>query len=226
MRRALLMIAAAVLLVPASARAQQTLNFQLGGFIPHSADARPSSDVLVQDQSSLDFATSDFNGVTFGGEWLFPIHNNFEGGLGLGFYNRTVPSVYLNVVNSNGSEIGQDLKLRIVPFTATVRFLPLGHGGFEPYIGAGVAAYYWRYAETGQFVDVNNNIFQGSFVGSGSAVGPVVMGGFRGVFDPLTAGFEVRWQSGKGNLPADQSFAGSKIDLGGFNYLFTLGIRF
>ena len=29
-----------------------------------------------------------------------------------------------------------------------------------------------------------------------------------------------------GNLPGDQSFSGTKIDLGGMNYLFTFAIRF
>ena len=37
---------------------------------------------------------------------------------------------------------------------------------------------------------------------------------------------EIRWHGGKGQLPSDQSFAGTKIDLGGFNYLFTFGVRF
>ncbi len=227
MRRALLLITLAVLLVPATARAQQTINFQLGGFVPHAPDARPFDDVLNQNLNFLAFNPSDFDGFTFGGEWLFPLHNYFEGGLGLGFYTHSVHSVYLNQINTDtGFDIPQELKLRIVPFTATVRFLPLGHGGFEPYIGGGVAAYYWRYAETGQWVDPNGDIFVGNFVGSGSAVGPVVVGGVRGFFDPMTVGFEIRWQSGHGNLPADQGFAGSRIDLGGVNYLATVGIRF
>ena len=53
-----------------------------------------------------------------------------------------MPTVYTDFVNANGTEIEQDLKLRIVPFTATVRFLPLGHhDGVEPYIGAGVGVF-------------------------------------------------------------------------------------
>ena len=43
---------------------------------------------------------------------------------------------------------------------------------------------------------------------------------------PMAPGFEIRWQSAKGTLPTDQSFAGTKIDLGGLNYLFTFAIRF
>ena len=45
-------------------------------------------------------------------------------------------------VNSNFSEIEQEFKLRIVPFTATFRFLPLGRkGAVQPYIGGGVGVF-------------------------------------------------------------------------------------
>ncbi len=91
----------------------------------------------------------------------------------------------------------------------------------------GVGVFGWRYSEYGQFVDPDTlAIFNGTFVGSGSAVGPVVLGGVRVPMGPTAAGFEARWQSAKGSLPADQGFAGTKIDLGGMNYLFTFSIRF
>jgi hypothetical protein len=230
MRRALFLILAAVLLAPAAAFAQQTVNFTIGGFVPTSEDARDRDDVLVQDLSDatpLAFQVSDFKGWTFSGEWLFALTHNLEGGLGLGYYQRSVPSVYATLVNADGSEIEQELKLRIVPFTATIRFLPLGyHNGFEPYIGGGVAAYWWRYSESGQFVDpADNSIFRNSYVGSGGAVGPTILGGARVSLGPTVVGGEIRWQGGHGDLPADQ-FLGSRIDLGGMNYLFTIGVRF
>jgi hypothetical protein len=84
----------------------------------------------------------------------------------------------------------------------------------------------WRYSETGQFVDSQNNIFIGNFVASGGQAGPVVLGGLRFGLGGVTAGGEIRWQSAKATLPADQGFAGPKLDLGGFNYLFTMGFRF
>ena len=68
-----------------------------------------------------------------------------------------MPSVYRDFVNTNGAEIAQDLKLRIVPFTATVRFLPIGRGGVEPYVGGGLGVFNWRYSETGEFVDFSDN---------------------------------------------------------------------
>ena len=86
---------------------------------------------------------------SFGGEYLTALGDNFDAGLGVGYYQRTVPTVYTDFVNANGTEIEQDLKLRIVPFTATVRWLPMGHhNGVEPYIGAGVGVFNYRYSET------------------------------------------------------------------------------
>lgn len=231
MRRLAFLIVIAALAAPSAASAQQAVNFFVGAFHPRSFDGRDVNDVLVQDVSvsqPMLFNISDFNGVTFGGEWLIPFGRNFEGGLGIGYYQHTVPSVYANLVNANGSEIEQDLKLRIVPFAATVRFLPIGRrNGIEPYIGGGVNVYYWRYSESGQFVDLrDNSIFTDNFVGSGGAVGPVIVGGVRFGFDPILAGGEIRWQGGKGNLPGGDQFLGTTIDLGGVNYLFTIGLRF
>ena len=97
----------------------------------------------------LAFNIGDFSGPLFGAEWLTALGDNFDAGLGVGFYQRTVPTVYNDFVNANGTEIEQDLKLRVVPFTATVRWLPMGHhNGVEPYIGAGVGVFNYRYSET------------------------------------------------------------------------------
>jgi outer membrane protein W len=214
--------------VPAApASAQQSLNLYVGGFVPRAEDARDRNDVLVNNLNFLAFNIKDFNAPTVGGEWLVGLGDNFEGSLGVGFHTRTVPTVYLNFVNTNGSEIEQDLKLRVVPFTATVRFLPMGHhNGIEPYIGAGVGVFNYRYSESGQFLATDRTIFRDTFVGSGTATGPVILGGVRVPVGSWGVGGEIRYQSAKGDLPSDQDFAGSKIDLGGFNYLFTVNVRF
>jgi hypothetical protein len=217
-----------------SASAQQAVNFYLGGFVPTSADARGdisgglSNDVLVRNQEFLSFRIQDFDGFTFGGEWLFPLHDKFEAGLGIGYFQETVHAVDANYVNANGSEVVANLKLRIVPTTATVRFTPLGTKAWiQPYVGGGVGIFGWRYSEYGQFVDPTTlNIFNGNFVGSGWTVGPVLLGGVRVPIGPLAAGFEARWQKAHGDLPSDQGFSGTEIDLGGMNYLATVAVRF
>jgi opacity protein-like surface antigen len=231
---AVLAVALGFLAAPASAQ-QQSVNIYIGGFFPHgdqlssgNVTGRTPDDVLTANSVFLAFDFHNFNGATIGGEWLFGLGDHFDGGLGVGYYQKTVPSVYFDLVNANGSEISQDLRLRVVPFTATVRFLPLGHtDAFKPYIGAGVGVFSWNYQENGQFVDLNNNIFVGTFTGSGAAVGPVVLGGAQfPIGKQVDLGAEIRYQNASGNLPAAQGFAGSKIDLGGFNYLFTMNFKF
>jgi len=215
-----------------SASAQQSVNLFVGGFVPTSLDAR-ENDVLVNDQNFLLFRFDQFTGATVGGEYLVSLGDFFDAGLSAGFYQKTVPAIDANYVNANGSNIEADLKLRIVPFDATVRVLPFGHRApIVPYVGAGVGIYAWRYSESGQFVDYtppvprSPNIFPGTFVATGTSVGPVVLGGFRVPIGPMAPGFEIRWQGGTGKLPAGQTFSSSKIDLGGISYLFTFNVRF
>ena len=222
----LLLLCTAV--APSTADAQQTINFSLGLLTPRGADARVDGDVLNANRTFLFFDVDDFKSASIGGEWLVPFNEFFEGGAGIGFSRRTVPSVYADFTDNFGNEIEQKLRLRMVPFSFTVRALPLGQSNpFQPYIGAGLAVINWRYAEFGDFVDFGlpgSPVFPGSFVATGTSTGPVVLGGIRFGGETLTAGGEIRYHRAEGDLSSD--FEGSKIDLGGWTYNFTLGIRF
>jgi hypothetical protein len=228
---------AALMAVAAPVAAQgQAVIFNLGYFTLSGQDGRGEGDVLNADRcidttflcEPLLFDVGDFNNATFGGEYLVGIGEYLEAGVGVGYYQRTVPTIYDLVTRPDGSEIEQDLKLRIVPITGTLRLIATGrHAAIQPYIGAGIAALSWRYSETGEFVDpVDLSIFRANFESSGTAVGPVILGGVRGrVADALLIGGEVRWQSGEGDLPPDD-FLGDRIDLGGTSYNFTIGVMF
>ena len=219
--------AAVVLLVPSIASAQQTLNFSVGGFVPKGFSDRDVDDVLVNNQDFLAFDIDDFHGATFGAEWLANLGDKFEAGLGTGYYSGSAPAVYYDFVNANGSEIEQDLKLRVVPFTATVRFLPMGHGkGIEPYIGGGVGVLSWKYKEVGQFLATDGSIFRDEFEADGTSSGPLFLGGVRVPVGQWGFGFELRHQSGEGKIPVEDDFAGTSIDLSGFSYNFTVHVRF
>ena len=231
-RRLLIPLCAALLVgsvAPSRAEAQQSINVYLGGFVPRGLGDRVADDVLFENDATLLFDVRDFRGVTAGGEYLVGFGEFFDGGLGIGIYSRTAPAIDLDFVNQDGSDIEADLKLRIVPITATIRYLPLGHhDAIVPYIGGGVGIYNWRYTETGDFVAANGDIIHGAFAGSGTTVGPVILGGVRVPIGRSGSGIggEIRYQRGTGDLPSDQGFAGSKIDLGGFNYLFTVNVGF
>ena len=217
----------ATFVAPVPGYAQQSISFFGGGFVPRGEDARVKGDVLLNDQGFFLFDLSKFKGGTAGADWLIAVHDNVEVGLGLGVYSKSVPSTYADLINENGAEIEQRLKLRIVPFTATFRLLPLGrHAPVQPYLGAGVSVMSWRYTETGDFVDFDGNIFNDRFVGSGTETGPLLLGGVRVPIGSTDLGLEIRHQSGEGKIdPLD--FAGAtKVDLGGFSYLATVNIRF
>ena len=227
--------AAALALGAAPAAAQQTLNFSLGYFTVRGEDARVEGDILTDHLGAGDarlvFEMSDFNGASVGAEWLVPLGQYLEAGAGVAFTRRTVPSVYEAFTDADGSEIEQDLRLRLVPIALTIRVLPLGQGsGVQPYFGAGLGIVNWRYSETGEFVDFSRQraIFREQFVASGSETGPVVLGGIRFAGDNLSSGFEVRYQSA--DAPLGSSFGSTqpnpRIDLGGWTYQFTIGMRF
>ena len=222
-----LIVAAAFGGVAAPAAAQQVVSVQFGGFFPRGEDSRVEGDVLVVNRQYLLFDFGEFNGVTVSGDWSVALGEFLEAGAGFGFYQRTFPAIYNDWVNENGSEIEQDLKLRIMPATFIVRILPLGaRRAFQPYVGGGLGVYFWRYSETGEFVDFyDGSIFRDSFVQSGTSAGPVVVFGARGrVSESALLGIEYRYQWGQGNL--SQDFLSDKIDLGGFYILGTFGYRF
>jgi len=227
MLAAVILVSAFVAASASPARAQQSLTFNLGGFMPRGEDGRTKGDVLVVNRQYLLFSVADFNGFTVGGEWAIGLGEYFEAGIGVGYYQETVPAIYDEWVNLDGSEIQQDLKLRIAPITAIARILPLGKKrAFQPYVGAGLGIYSWRYSETGEFVDFSDNsIYRDSYVASGTAVGPVAVFGARGrLGKSFSLGLEVRLQWGQADL--SQDFLGDKLDLGGTSVLSTFTYRF
>jgi opacity protein-like surface antigen len=240
-RLAMALMVVATLCVPAAASAQirqvsssndhkQTLNFTLGYFALNGFDSRDDDDVLlaeVQNAQPLLFEIKDFNSAQVGGEYLFGIGSRFEAGVGIGYSQRTVHSIYAHVTHADDTEIEQDLKLRQIPvaFTGRVLLLPRG-SAVEPYVGAGIVAIRWRYSETGEFVADNRDIFPARYIAEGTASGPIVLGGVRAPFGNWSVGGEVRWQKAVGTKLLDEGFLTDRLDLGGWTTNFTFGVRF
>jgi opacity protein-like surface antigen len=231
----------ATLLAPAAASAQirqvsssdaskQTVNFTIGYFALKGLDSRVEDDVLLGDLQNahpLLFEVKDFNSALFSGEYLVGFGSHFEAGVGVGYSQRTVPSIYRDLTHADNTEIQQDLKLKQIPvsFTGRVLLLPRG-SAVEPYIGAGVVAIRWRYSEIGEFVDIDGTIFPARFIAEGTSAGPTVLGGIRAPIGNWTVGGEARWQKVEGDIPADLLLLGTRIDLGGWAGNFTFGVRF
>jgi len=230
MRRLVFGGLAALLLSATPALAQDSVvGVHVGGFLLKGEDGRSRDDALANNLSFLSFDIGDFNGPVIGGDYFISAGSFVEVGVGLGFYQRTVPSVYDRFVDTDGTEIEQDLKLRVIPVTATVRLFPLSRdGGFQPYVGGGVAINRWRYSEAGEFVDFSDGaIFRDSFVDEGTKAGPVFLGGIR---FPIGAsallGGEYRYSTAKVDLDPSLGFAGETLDIGGSTLLVTLQFKF
>ena len=213
----------------APVEAQQSLGLNVGYFSVRGEDARIAEDVLLENRNLFAFDIPDFSGGTVGAEWLIGIGDYFDAGVGVGFYQRTVPSVYADFIDIDGSEISQDFRLRVVPLTATVSVLPFGREiPVQPYFGVGIGLFNWGYSEVGEFIDFSNfDVFRDRFVASGHDVGGLILGGLRVPFgDRFAAGGEVRYQSVSGKVGIDQGFLNERIDLGGIATQFTFQIRF
>jgi hypothetical protein len=131
-------------------------------------------------------------------------------------------------VSSTGAEVDQELKLRLTPIDLSIRVLPLRQTSpLQPYFGVGLSVINWRYTESGQFIDFSNGgraIFTDEFTADGTDTGPVFMGGLRFAGRSFTAGGEIRYRQATGTVGND--FAGTRIDLGGWTYQGTIGVRF
>jgi len=215
---------------PAAAQAVHSVHIGAGLFAPRTLDARSSDDVWVENLNTLSFNIKDFRGGTATGEWTVTFNERVEVGLSGGIYQRTVPSRYREYININGAEIEQDLKLRVVPVSGIVRFLPFGRAGTaQPYVGVGISALNWRYSETGEFVDFFDGfaVFRDRYVANGTAIGGVVLGGLRLPLggDIYALNSEFRYQFGEGDLGGN-GFLTDKIDLSGMNFTVGFQIRF
>lgn len=231
---------------PASAQVVHSVTMGAGFFWPRGFEGRVDGDVLVADLTqpiipgtvppstgSLQFEIGDFRSFPVFGEYNLTFGDRVEASFGVGYSQRKVDSVYRDLVNSarGGAEIEQDLSLRMIPFTAVVRFLPFGDAGsFQPYVGAGFTAVNFRYSESGEFVDPTDlAVFHDQFVASGTSVGGMILGGIRMPLGGDVYAFQVegRYQFVSGDTGgAANGFLGSKIDMSGGTLMGGLVIRF
>lgn len=225
---AVLAAAMATALLAAPAAAQQSLNVQIGGFKALDASRRSVDDVLLADYQYLAFDIRDMKGTTVSADWSVLLGDKLEVGVGAGYFSKTVPSVWADMVYDDGSEIWQDITLRVAPITAQAKFFPLGaRGVVQPYVGAGASLYLWHYREVGDFVDyTDNSVYAADYKGSGTAFGPVAIAGLRVRVGPAaTVGVEGRYQWGKAKISTNE-FLTDTLDLGGTSILATFGFRF
>lgn len=191
---------------------------------------------FVGDQ--LTVSRSDFRAPTFNMELGLLLTQSVavEGGFDIG--RRTVSSEYRRFISSTGQPITQDSKLDQSALTVGVRFTPAGHGQrisrfafiprrMTPYAGAGLQAMYYKFSQTGSFVDfVDRSIFQDVFRSSGWTFGPYVRGGVDlQVWRRLFVNADIRYAWLRSDLSRDFSgFDG--IDLAGARAATGISLKF
>lgn len=227
--------------VPASAQIVQSVNVGGGWIWPRGFESRVAGDTIVANLSSSDPLVFDidwFDGGQVFGEWNVAFGDRLEVSGGISYYQQTVPSYYRDFFNdATGFPVSQDLKLRMMPITGIVRFLPVGRpSSFQPYVGGGFAVVNWKYSEAGEFVatdectpDGGCPIFAASFVESSTDLGAVFVMGARvpigGDIYGLTFEYRYQWAEGEtGGI--DNGFLGPKIDLSAASFNIGFLIRF
>lgn len=232
-----------IIATPASAQAVSSLHLGAGLFSPRGLDSRVDGDVLVRnylgrripslstETDALAFEIKDFRSGSVFAEWNVGFGNHVEVGAGIAAFGKTVPTVYLDLVDERNREIEQELRLRVVPLTAVARFLPFGRAGdVQPFVGVGVAALRFRYSEVGRFVDFDTlDIFEERYVATGMAPGLVIVGGLRLPLggDVYGMSLEGRYLSGSGKTGGlDEGFLDDKIDLSGLLFNVGFNVRF
>jgi hypothetical protein len=246
-----LLIAAAIVGAPATASAQidQLIGVNVGGFFPANAVGRDNEDVLANNLDTYSyhpFFASDgtpvgldvrdaFKNGSFGGEYLLGLGDWIEAGVGVSFYQKSVDSVYTDFTLPDGSDIAQRFKMQLVPVTVSVRYFPIGRTvPVQPYVGGGINIYKWKYSESGSFIDFSDPnanplpIFTDNIEQTGTAVGPMLVGGVRVPFahNHFLVGGEFRWQGGTADLDPGKNFASNKLDMTGVSALATFHVRF
>ena len=230
MRRAILSLTLMAGLTAAASPAHASgLDLRVGALFP-SADSN-----LFLDDEELYFVTKgDWTGFTGGAEFNFVITRNVELGVHVDGYGRTVDTSYRDYVWPDGGEIQQSLKLQIVPFGFSVRFVPTGRRAkVAPYIAAGPDLFYWKYEEFGDFVDFFDPtlpVYADHFVADGVAFGGHVAGGLRFYLNrDFALVLEGRYQIAKADMGDDFTAPVgdvNRIDLSGPSVTFGLHVRF
>ena len=208
--------------------ADGALVFKLGSFFPGGQSEQWNLNV-----ETFDFQVADFNYVMGGVELDLALTSYIDVALGLDGYSRRVDSNYRDFVREDGSEIQQSFKLKVLPITGGLQFLPLRRfRRLIPHVGAGAGLYYFDYQEGGEFINGTSfEIVPGTFGDSGVVPGLYVSAGAEFMFsegiDPgegwfVFGQFRRHWASTE--LAGD--FDHQRLDLGGTELAFGVSLRF
>lgn len=206
------------------------LDLRMGGFWPRTKSNLfdDVADLYIHDGERI--GKGDWTGFTGGFEYSIQPARNFEVGFHLDGYSRTLETVYREFDRPGGREIPQTLKLSIVPIGVSLRLVPTSRRArIAPYVAVGADLFYWKYEESGDFIDFFDPdlpISSDAFVSEGVTGGVHVAAGLR---IPLNPDFsivgEAKYQYAQRTNMGDD-FRNNEIDLSGVSATVGIHLRF
>ena len=152
------------------------------GFMFHAPDGRLTlragydhanahSDIFDQSVDLLTLKRGDFSGFTMGAEAGVSIGSRFDVSADIAFSHKSKGSEYRNLIDNNNQPIEQNTSFDRIPLSVNARFYLVEPGRsigklawipskVVPWVGGGAGYMYYRFHQTGDFVDYqNNNVF-------------------------------------------------------------------
>ena len=215
-----------LLALPASAQRYRRYSYDdYGGdgeFRIHLGSFRPDGSSDYWRSIRSDFTNSDpsdFEDVSFGIDYLLPVHDRMSVIFSGSWYEGTSTNSYRNFLDNFNDRIRHDTTLDIASATVGLYFRLLPRGAaIQPYVAVGGGVYPWRLQERGDFIDLGNSnlpIFRAHLSSSGTAFGYY---GLVGLQAPITRRVSIfaegRWTRVDDDLKDDFEGFG-KLDLSG-----------
>ncbi len=179
----------ATLFAPVAAQAN-SFTVRLGYLSP-----RGDSRLWSENVATFDYVVNDFNGFFGGAEFDLELNEYLDIAMGVDGYSRSVASRYRDFVRDDGTEVLQDVSLRVIPVTFGVRFFPIGKFHvLLPYVAGGFGLYPFEYREQGEFIDFDTaEIFGATYFDRGVGTGGYVAAGLEASLAPsFSVGGELR----------------------------------
>lgn len=244
---ALALLMGAAMLVASRAQAQSSGD----GFLFHPpgaaltvhggyARANAGSDVFSFATEKLTLGRGDFSGFDAGLDLAIALSPRVDLSLGADYTGRVAGSEYRDFTGTDDLPIQQTTRFQRVPVTASVKayLTPRGRsiGSFAwipsdlaPYVGAGGGGMWYRFSQSGEFVDFNTadlEIFNNTLESSGWApMAQGLVGADLTLTPRLALTGEARYSWAKARL-SDQFVGFDRIDLSGPSATLGLTLRF
>jgi hypothetical protein len=201
------------------------LNIKMGLFNPNM-----DSDLWDMNMYNLAFEKQDMRDKYYGIEYEHNLNRFVSFSIEGGWYEKDHYSFYRDLVYADdGSEIPQNIGLKIYSFEAGFKFYPMGRRtALAPFLGVGGGLYYWKYEQWGDFYDaIDDVVYQDEYAESSTySPGFNVKGGFIvRLSRDIGVLLEAKYHYLKGNLSSFfEEF--EDLDLSGMTYCVGVSIRF